>query len=66
MRPVVGIIALLTFLGVVAVTPAWMYFTHQHPAIANLPVQTRFMIQLVMPTFALLLLASWFGPGGGA
>lgn len=66
MRPVVAIVALLSFLGVVAVTPVWMHFTHSHPAIAELPVQTRFMIQLVLPVFAMLLLASWFGPGGGA
>lgn len=57
-------LALIAFLGMVAVVPAWMFFTYQHPALSAVSTETRFMFMLVMPVTSMLLLASWFNPGG--
>jgi hypothetical protein len=58
-------LGLFTFGGVVAVTPVWMYFTTEYPALSTLSTETRFLLGLTLPALALLLLASWFGPSGG-
>lgn len=56
---------LFAFLGFVAVTPVWMWFTSQHPAISQMQIEARFMIQFTLPASLLLFLAGWFDPGGG-
>lgn len=56
--------ALLAFFGFVLVMPAWMWFTTQHPAVSNLQIEARFMVQLVLPATVALALASWLQPGG--
>lgn len=64
MKPFDVPFALLGFLGFVAVVPVWMWFTTQHPAIEQLQMEARFLVQFSLPASLLFYLASWFGPGG--
>jgi hypothetical protein len=63
-RPVVALLALLSFGGIIALMPAWMYFTSNHPALDSVSPETRFLIQLVPVAISMLFLAGWFQPGG--
>jgi hypothetical protein len=63
-KPVVAMLALLSFGAIVAVMPAWMHFTSSHPALSSMSTETRFLVQLVPVVTAMLFLAGWFQPGG--
>jgi hypothetical protein len=52
--------ALLAFAGFVAVLPPWVWFVAHYTS--GLGVTTRLLANLVLPTGASLLLASWLQP----
>jgi hypothetical protein len=55
--------ALVGFLALVAVVPAWMFFVRDYQAIGGLPTEVQFLAALSLPAVALLFLASWLQPG---
>lgn len=55
--------ALLAFLGFVAVVPAWMWFISHYPSVNNLSIESQFLVNLVLPASAALLLVSWLEGG---
>lgn len=52
--------ALLAFLAIVAVIPAWMHFVSAYAG--NLSIEGRFLVQFLLPVLSLLTLASWLQP----
>lgn len=52
-------IAIFGFVGLVALMPAWMWFSAEYTA--SLPTQTAFLAQLVLPAVILLFIGSWLG-----
>jgi len=57
--------ALVAFFGLVATMPIFMQFT-SNEWVGSLPLEVQFLASMMPPAFALLLLASWADPGGGA
>lgn len=55
-------LALIAFMGFVAVLPPWMYFLDQYSG--RLQTEEQFLIGLVLPFLVLLFIASWVQPGG--
>jgi hypothetical protein len=55
--------ALLAFFGFVAIMPVWMYFVSSYPAFESMPVEARFVAQLVLPATVGLTIASWLQGG---
>ena len=60
MSPYNIMFALLTFLGLVAVTPAFMYFVGLRAS--SMPDYTLVLVNLVLPAMTALYLTSWLQP----
>ena len=60
MTPIRFWFAILTLIGFVIVTPAWLYFAG--PAATSLPRETQFLVGLVLPLSLLLTMGSWLEP----
>lgn len=52
-------IALLAFVGLVAVIPAWMWFVGEYSA--TLPAETAWLVRFSLPAVSLLFAGSWLG-----
>lgn len=52
-------IAILAFVGLVAVAPAWMWFTGEYTT--DLPTETAFLVRFSLPAVSLLFAGSWLG-----
>lgn len=52
-------VALLAFLGLVAIVPAWVYFTNDY---VTLRPEGTILASLVLPSTILLFLTSWIKP----
>jgi hypothetical protein len=53
-------LALLTFIGIVALAPVWMHYIG---TATSLKPADQLLAGLTLPAFALLYLASWLNPG---
>lgn len=58
MRPKNFLIALLAALTVTAVVPAWIYWV----GTVDLPIQSQWLAELLLPALGLILIASWTRP----
>lgn len=56
-------LALIGFMGFVAVIPVWNWVLDNQATVLH--TEERFLIGLVLPFLALLFLASWLQPRGG-
>jgi len=56
-------LAILGFLGLVAVAPAWFWMTQNHSAISTLGPASQFMLNMLFPAIVLIYLASWIEGG---
>lgn len=61
MTPIRFWFAVMTLIGFVIVTPAWMYFTSP-AATGGLPREVQFLVALVLPLSLMLTLGSWLQP----
>lgn len=55
--------ALMSFFGLVAVVPAWVWFINQYPSVSNLSLPSQFLVNLILPAMIVLGLASWIEGG---
>lgn len=51
--------ALIAFIGIVAVVPAWMWFVAEYSA--QLPTETAWLAAFSLPAIVMLFLVSWLG-----
>ena len=51
--------ALIGFIAIAAVVPAWMWFLGEYST--NLPTETQWLAAFTLPAIALLFLVSWLG-----
>lgn len=61
MNPLELPIALFTFLTIVAVIPAWLYFVDTYAS--GMPAEPTFLARFSLPAVLLFFLASWLAPG---
>jgi len=59
-------LAIVTFLGLVMVAPAWFWLIQSFSAVDQLDPASVFMVNLLFPALALLTLASWIEGGASA
>lgn len=52
-------IAIVTFLGFVAIAPAWVYFTGDYQ---SLPTEDYMFMNMVLPAIIFMYIASWIKP----
>jgi len=52
-------IAILSFIGLVAIVPAWMHFVGVYTA--DMPVESAWIARFSLPAVALLFAGSWLG-----
>lgn len=56
-------LALMAFLGFVAVAPAWFWMVTQHPSLGGLDPSSQFLLSMLFPATVLLYLTSWLQGG---
>jgi hypothetical protein len=56
-------LALLGFLGLVAVAPPWFWFINNYSGLSALGPSSTFMINLMFPALVLIFIASWLEGG---
>lgn len=59
-------IAIITFLGLVMVAPAWFWMVQSYPPVDQLDPASVFMLNMLFPALTLLTLASWIEGGASA
>lgn len=52
-------IAILAFVGVVAIVPAWIHFVGVYTA--DMPAESAWLARFSLPAMALLFAGSWLG-----
>lgn len=52
-------VAILSFIGLVAIVPAWMWFTAEYTG--DLPTETAWLVRFSLPAVSLLFVGSWLG-----
>jgi len=52
-------VALLAFIGLVAIVPAWMWFVGKYTA--SMPTETAWIARFSLPAVSLLFVAGWVG-----
>jgi len=52
-------LAIIAFLGLVAIVPAWMYFVGAYTA--EMPAESAWIARFSLPAVALLFAGSWLG-----
>jgi len=56
-------LALLGFMGLVAVAPPWFWFINNYSGVSSLGATSTFMINLLFPALVVIYLASWLEGG---
>jgi len=52
-------IAIIAFIGIVALVPAWLHFTGEYTG--SMPAATAWIARFSLPAVALLFVGSWLG-----
>jgi len=56
-------LAILGFLGLVAVAPPWFWFINNYGGVSQLGAPSVFMLNMLFPALVLIYIASWLEGG---